>query len=169
VTAINSQTAQLISDYWAEIGVDTNIVQIPQDQYITKALFGDPDYVMFGWRSHGGTLVDAQYLWWHSSTAQPDGGLSLNFARLRDSVVDENLDAARGEPDPAKRQEFAANVNRRMAEECLNFPGSWTLWGVPHQATVLGVGEGTYPDGSSVQDNGGFFSVGGIWLDEAAA
>jgi peptide/nickel transport system substrate-binding protein len=168
VTAINSQTAQLISDYWAEIGVDTNIVQIPQDQYITKALFGDPDYVMFGWRSHGGTLVDAQYLWWHSSTAQPDGGLSLNFARLRDPVVDENLDAARGEPDPAKRQEFAANVNRRMAEECLNLPGSWTLWGVPHQATVLGVGEGTYPDGSSVQDNGGFFSVGGIWLDEAA-
>ncbi len=168
VTAINSQTAQLVSDYWAEIGVDTNIVQIPQDQYITKALFGDPDYVMFGWRQHGGRFIDGQYLWWHSSTAQPDGGLSLNFARLRDPVIDENLDAARGEVDPAKRQEFAANINRQMAAECWNIPGSWTLWGVPHSASVLGVGEGTFPDGSSVDESGGVFNVGRIWIDSAA-
>jgi peptide/nickel transport system substrate-binding protein len=169
VTSINSQTAQLISDYWAQIGVETNIVQIPQDQFITKALFGDPDFTMFGWRQHGGSLVDAQYLWWHSSTAQPDGGLSLNFARLRDPVVDENLDLARGESDPAKRQEYAANINRQMASECWNIPGSWTLWGVPHQPQVQGVGLGTFPDGSKREDIGGFFGVGTIWIDPALA
>ncbi|MEZ5248150.1 MAG: hypothetical protein R2713_02735 [Ilumatobacteraceae bacterium] len=44
VSAINAQVAELLTDYWSEIGVETDIVQIPQDQYITKALFGDPDY-----------------------------------------------------------------------------------------------------------------------------
>lgn len=168
VTNINAQTAELLKGYWSEIGVETEIVQVPQDQYITKALFGDPDFVMFGWRQHGGTIVDAQYLWWHGSVAQPDGALSLNFARLRDSVIDENLDAARGEPDPAKRQEYAANINRRMAEECYNLPGSWTLWGVVHAPQVNGVSPGTLPDGSTSEDSGGFFGVGRLWIDPAA-
>ena len=168
VSAINSQIAELTAGYWSEIGVDTTIVQIPQDQYITKALFGDPDYQMFGWRQHGGRGIDGQYLWWHSSTAQPDGGLSLNFARLRDPVIDENLEAARGETDPAKRQEYAANINRQMAAECWNIPGSWTLWGVPHGAAVQGVGGGILPDGSKRSETGGFFGVGNIWIDPAA-
>lgn len=168
VTSINAQTAQLLQGYWAEIGVETEIIQVPQDQYITKALFGDPDFVMFGWRQHGGTLVDNQYLWWHGSVAQPDGALSLNFARLRDSVIDENLDAARAEPDPAKRQEFAANINRQMAAECYNLPGSWTLWGVVHAPQIQGVAPGTLPDGSTTEDSGGFFGVGRLWIDPAA-
>ena len=167
VSNINAQIAQLLQGYWAEIGVETEIVQVPQDQFITKALFGDPDFVMFAWRQHGGVLVDSQYLWWHGSVAQPDGSLSLNFARLRDSVIDENLDAARGEPDPAKRQEFAANINRRMAEECYNLPGSWTLWGVLHAPQVQGVAPATLPDGSTTEDSGGFFGVDRIWIDPA--
>lgn len=168
VTNINSQTAELLRGYWEELGIETTIVQVPQDQYITKALFGDPEYFMYGWRQHGGRYVDAQYLWWHSSTAQPDGGLSLNFARLRDQVIDENLDLARGEPDPAKRQEYAANINRRMAEECYNIPGSHTLWGVPHQMSVRGLEPGVNPDGSATQESGGFFDVTRLWIDPNA-
>jgi ABC-type transport system substrate-binding protein len=168
VTNINSQTAELLRGYWEELGVETTIVQVPQDQYITKALFGDPEYFMYGWRQHGGNYVDAQYLWWHSSTAQPDGGLSLNFARLRDQVIDENLDLARGEPDPAKRQEYAANINRQMAQECYSIPGSHTLWGIPHQPAVRGLEPGTLPDGATTQDSGGFFEVARLWIDPNA-
>ena len=168
VSNINAQTAELLAGYWSEIGVETEVLQIPQDQYITKALFGDPDYQMFGWRSHGGVYVDSQYLWWHSASAQPDGGLSLNFARLRDAVVDENLDLARAEPDPAKRQEYAANVNRRMAEECYNMPGSWTLWGVAHDPAVQNVGGGLLPDSDVLDESGGFFGLGQVWLDPEA-
>jgi peptide/nickel transport system substrate-binding protein len=168
VTNINGQVAELTQGYWEEIGVETSITQIPQDQYITLALFGAPEYQMFGWRSHGGTVVDSQYLWWHSSSAAPDGELSLNFARLRDPVIDENLDLARGEPDPAKRQEYAANVNRRMAEQCYNLPGSWTLWGIPHDPAVNGVGNTPLPGGGFAEDSAGFFGVGGLWIDESA-
>lgn len=166
VSAINAQVAELLSGYWSEIGVEIEIVQIPQDQYITKALFGDPDYVMFGWRSHGGTFVDSQYLWWHSSSAQPDGGLSLNFARLRDPVVDENLEAARGEADRAARQEFAANVNRQMAAECYNIPSSWTLWGVIRNPALQNIDTTVLPDGSPFRLSGGFFSLGQVYLAE---
>ncbi len=166
VSNINAQTAELLSGYWSEIGVDVEVIQIPQDQYITKALFGDPDYQMFGWRSHGGIFVDSQYLWWHSASAQPDGSLSLNFARLRDPVIDENLDLARGEPDRAMRAEYAANVNRRMAEECYNMPGSWTLWGVAHDPALQGLGQGVLPDGTGVDESGGFFGLGQVWLAE---
>jgi peptide/nickel transport system substrate-binding protein len=166
VSAINAQVAELLTDYWSEIGVGIDIVQIPQDQYITKALFGDPDYVMFGWRSHGGTFVDSQYLWWHSSSAQPDGGLSLNFARLRDPVIDENLEAARGEPDRAARQEFAANVNRQMAAECYNMPASWTLWGVIRNPALQNIDTTVLPDGSEFRLSGGFFSLGQVYVAE---
>ena len=166
VSAINAQVAELLTDYWSEIGVETDIVQIPQDQYITKALFGDPDYVMFGWRSHGGTFVDSQYLWWHSSSAAPDGSLSLNFARLRDPVVDENLEAARGEPDRAARDEYAANVNRQMAAECYNMPLSWTLWGVIRNPALQNVDNTVLPDGSEFRLSGGFFSLGQVYVEE---
>jgi ABC-type transport system substrate-binding protein len=168
VSNLNAQTAELLKGYWKEIGVDTTIVQVPQDQYITKALFGDPDFEIFGWRQHGGPLIDAQYLWWHSSNAKDDGQLSLNFARLKDPIIDDNLDKARSEADPAKRQAYAEAINKEMVDKCWNLPGSWTLWGVPHKPAVQGLGELVLPDGSAENDNGGFFGLTGAWLDKAA-
>lgn len=171
VSAINAQTAELFKGYWAEIGVETEIIQVPQDQFITKALFGDPDFFMFGWRNHAGTTIDNQYFWWHSSAAAPDGGLALNFGRVRDDVVDENLDAARGELDAAKRNEYTQNVNKQMAEQCYQLAGSWTLWGTPHSPKVQGLGQLILPDGSQGRDGAGFsgqFYTQTLWIDDAA-
>ena len=172
VTNINAQVAELLKGYWKEIGVDTNIVQVPQDQFITKALFGDPDFQMFGWRQHAGTFIDSQYFWWHSSGSAPDGQLSLNFARLNDPIIDKALEDQRKESDPAKRKALAEEVNKQMAKECYNLPGSWTIWGTPHKAAVQGL-NGSYilPDGSTSLDGGfaaGGFWLTGAWLDKAA-
>jgi peptide/nickel transport system substrate-binding protein len=171
VTAINSQVAELLAGYWELIGVNTEIQQVPQDQFITNALFGVPDFFMYGWRNHGGLTIDNQYFWWHSSAAPPDGQLALNFGRVRDDVVDENLEAQRIETDPAKRKEFAENVNRRMAEQCYQFANSWTLWGTPHAPKVQGLGTYVMPDGSASRDGAGFsgqFWVNALWIDDAA-
>lgn len=164
VSTINQQIGQLLAQYWEAIGVQTEIIQIPQDQFITKALFGDPDFEIFGWRQHSGSEVDAQYLWWHSSGAQPDGGLSLNFARLRDDIVDQNLDLARGEADPDKRRGYAENVNREMAKECHAIALSWTIWGVPYNAALRGVTAATAPDGTPAELGGGYFSPSTMWF-----
>jgi len=171
VTAINAQTAELLKGYWAEIGVETEIVQVPQDQFITKALFGDPEFFTYGWRLHAGATIDSQYQWWHSSAAAPDGQLALNFGRVRDPIVDENLEAARGELDATKRNEFAQNVNKQMAAECYQFAGSWTLWGTPHKAAIQGLNSLVLPDGSKARDGAGFsgqFYTQTLWLDESA-
>jgi ABC-type transport system substrate-binding protein len=171
VSNINAQVAELLQGYWAEIGVETEIIQVPQDQFITKALFGDPEFYMYGWRNHGGSFIDQQYFWWHSSAAPPDGELALNFGRLRDPIVDENLEKQRTETDPAKRKEYAENVNRQMAGECYSFAGSWTIWGTPHAPKVQGLGTHSFPDGSASRDGAGFsgqFWTNNIWIDSEA-
>jgi peptide/nickel transport system substrate-binding protein len=171
VSNINAQVAELLQGYWAEIGVDTEIIQVPQDQFITKALFGDPDFYMYGWRNHGGSFIDQQYFWWHSSAAPPDGQLALNFGRVRDPIVDENLEKQRTETDPAKRKEYAENVNRQMAGECYSFAGSWTIWGTPHAPKVQGLGTHAFPDGTASRDGAGFsgqFWTNNIWIDSEA-
>ncbi|MEX1105799.1 MAG: ABC transporter substrate-binding protein [Ilumatobacteraceae bacterium] len=171
ISAINAQTAELFKGYWAAIGVDTEIIQVPQDQFITKALFGDPEFFMYGWRNHAGATIDGQYYWWHSSAAAPDGGLALNFGRVRDPIVDKNLEDARGELDATKRNEFAQNVNKQMAAECLQLAGSWTLWGTPHKSSIQGLNTLVLPDGSKARDGAGFsgqFYTQSLWLDESA-
>lgn len=80
MSAINAQVAELLKGYWAEIGVNTDIQQVPQDVSITNALFGDPGFFMYGWRNHAGTTIDSQYFWWHSSAAPPD---SVSSAPVR--------------------------------------------------------------------------------------
>ncbi|MCX6522366.1 MAG: ABC transporter substrate-binding protein [Actinobacteria bacterium] len=171
VSAINAQVAELLKGYWEQIGVTTEIQQVPQDQFITNALFGDPGFFMYGWRNHAGTTIDGQYFWWHSSASAPDGALALNFGRVEDDVVDENLEAQRIESDPAKRKEFAENVNRRMAEQCYQFANSWTIWGTPRDPAIQGLSTLVFPDGSMARDGAGFsgqFYMHSLWLDGAA-
>ena len=170
-SAITAQIAELYKGYWEQIGVTTEIQQVPQDQFITNALFGDPGFFMYGWRNHAGTTIDGQYFWWHSSASAPDGGLALNFGRLEDTIVDENLEKQRIESDPAKRVAFAEAVNKRMAEQCFQIPTSWTLWGTPRDPKIQGLSTLVLPDGSKARDGAGFsgqFYMHALWIDDAA-
>jgi len=168
-TQLNQQTADLLQGYWAEIGVTMEYQQVPQDSFITDALLGNPNFFAFGWRNHAGTKIDSQYFWWHSSAAvNPGEGLSLNFGRIRDDIVDENLEIARSSSDPAEAQAAAEEVNRQMAKECYQIPTSWTLWGTPHLPKLQGLAQTILPDGTPALDGAGFsgqFWVTGLWLD----
>jgi peptide/nickel transport system substrate-binding protein len=168
---INAQTAELYDGYWGDIGVDFEYVQVPQDSFITNALFGVPEFYAYGWRNHAGTRIDQQYFWWHSYNAAPDGQLALNFARINDPIVDENLEAARSALTPEESLAAAENVNRQMAGECYSIPTSWTLWGTPHKASIQGLGGYVLPDGSLSKDGAGFsgqFYTQALWLDPDA-
>ena len=102
----NLTVAQFRKQWWEEAGVDNvSIDQIDQGAFIVATLLGD--FQSRGWRQHSGIDLDAQYIWWHSSSALPQGELALNFGRIKDPVIDEALDANRGETDPAKKQEYA--------------------------------------------------------------
>ena len=169
---INAQVAELLKGYWEAIGVDFTYTQVPQDSFITNALFGDPGFFMYGWRNHAGVRLDSQYFWWHSANAAPDGQLALNFGRIRDDAVDAGLETARSATDEAEATAAAESVNRTMAENCYQIPTSWTLWGTPHKPAVKGLG-GTWilPDGTASRDGAGFsgqFWTQTIWIDPNA-
>jgi len=158
----------LLQGYWSQIGVNINITQVPQDQYITNALLGVPEFYIYAWRNHAGVTIDNQYIWWHSSAAAPDGALALNFGRVRDDVVDKGLETARSATDPAERETAAESVNKEMAKQCYQIPLSWTLWGTPHVPKVQGLGSFVFPDGSLARDGAGFsgqFWTNALWID----
>ena len=119
---ITSQASELLKGYWDQIGVDTKVDTVPQDQYITNALFGVPTFMIYQWRSHAGTIVDQQNLWWKSRTRRPDGQLSINFGRLTDPDVDADLSTARSDPDPAKRKAAAEDDQPDLRQAVLPDP-----------------------------------------------
>ncbi len=164
------QQADLIKGYWSEIGVETTVETIPQDQFITNALFGADTYYIYAWRQHAGLNVDQQNFWWNSRSAAPDGALSLNFARIQDPIVDENLAIARSSTDEAARKAAAEAINTQMAKECYQIPWSYTLWATIHTPEIQGLAETTLPDGGgTAQDGAGFpgqFWVNGLWVQQ---
>ena len=167
-TAIGDQTAELLKGYWAKIGVNTTVNVVPQDKFITNALLGDAGFYIYGWRQHAGVTIDGQNYWWNSRTMAKDGqGISLNFARINDPIVDENLGIARSNPDAAARQAAAENVNRQFAKMCYQIPASYTLWGTPHSTKVHGVNDTLLPDGF-VDGPGlsGVFSTTSLWIEQ---
>jgi peptide/nickel transport system substrate-binding protein len=164
VDRYTQQAADLLKGYWSQIGVDTKQDVVPQDQYITNALFGVPTFAMYQWRSHSGVIVDVQNLWWNSASGTADGPLSLNFARLNDPTIDADLSTARSDPDPAKRKAAAEDINKTMAKNCYSIPLSWTIWATAHKPNVMGVGEGVLPDGGPATEAGKANSSGQIPL-----
>jgi peptide/nickel transport system substrate-binding protein len=154
VAQINAQTAELLKGYWAEIGVDMNIIQVPQDQFITDALFGSPDFHVFSWSNHSGVFIDEQFYWWHSHNSAPDGELALNFGRMEDPEVDAGLEEARSAPTAEGRQAAAEKVNRRFADQCFQIPISWGHTGTANDPNVLGVDNPVLPDGELALDYG---------------
>jgi peptide/nickel transport system substrate-binding protein len=159
---IGDQAAELYKGYWSKIGVNTTIDVVPQDQFITLALLGDPSFFIYGWRQHAGVKVDEQNFWWNSASGTKDGGLSLNFARINDPQVDADLATARSDADAAKRKAAAEDINRIFAKKCYQIPTNWTLWGTPHKASVQGLSTWVFPDGAKSRDGAGF--SGQFWL-----
>ena len=154
VAQINAQTALLLKGYWEAIGVDMSVIQVPQDQFITDALFGSPDFHVFSWSNHSGVFVDEQFYWWHSHNSAPDGELALNFGRMEDPEVDAGLEEARSAPTAEARQAAAEKVNRRFADQCFQIPISWGHTGTANNASVHGVDNPVLPDGSLALDYG---------------
>ena len=160
------QIAQVLQQAWNDAGADVDIIQIEQSKYITTALLGDPSFQAFQWRNHAGIVLDNQYYWWHSNNAQPEGQLALNVGRVRDPVIDQLLDDAHTNPDPAARKKDAEDVNREFAKQCWLIPEWWTIWGIASKPSLQGIGTATFPQGQSgtLRDGAGF--PGQLWWQQ---
>jgi peptide/nickel transport system substrate-binding protein len=166
--ATNLTTAQFRKQWWEEAGVDNvSIDQFDQGKLIVDTLLGN--FQARGWRLHSGIDLDDQYIWWHSSSAPPQGEIALNFGRIKDSVIDQALDANRAETDPAKKKEYAETVNKRFAEQCYNLWTDWDIWAVAHKPTVHGVENFKLPGGEQSifgSGIGGTFYNNTLWVEQ---
>jgi len=167
----NVETVELVRSMWREAfgdQVEATTTAIEQGQYIGLALVGDFDVLQA--RGYASRDADQQRVAWHSEAANPVGQLSLNASRIDDPVLDEALDIARTNPDPAARQEAARTINRRIGEQVYMWPWSWTMWGVITQPYVNGIERNVLPDGT--QGIGlafaGRHQVNQIWCDEGS-
>jgi len=167
----NLETAELYKGFWEEAGMTVTLDQIEQGEFITQALVGN--FQAFGWRNHGGFDPDTQEVWWTSNNAAPAGEIALNFGRIDDEVIDENLNTIRTSTDEDERREAAENINRQFGEQVYNIWTNWVIWAIPYQSRVHGVQTPvTMPDGepSTVTGIGftGAINLHQLWVDDAA-
>ena len=83
-------------------------------------------------------------------------------------MIDEALNANRGETDPAAKQELAETVNKQFGEQCYNLWGSYTVLGLAHSPTVHGLEDFVAPSGEPIcLCNGiqGVINVSSIWTE----
>jgi peptide/nickel transport system substrate-binding protein len=171
-TGTNKAIADYLQSAWGEVGVDVTQSPIEQSKLITNALLGSPEFFAFGWRNHAGLYVDTQLAWWHGFAADgfggeaKDGGVALNFGRLNDPVINDLLDQARSEADPAARKALAQQINQEFGKQCWILPTSWTTWGIIMDPTIQNIGRTPLPDGEgTLLDGAGF--PGQVWLTSA--
>ncbi len=169
---LTQQASDLLKGYWSKIGVVTKQDVVPQDQYITNALFGAPNFLMYQWRSHSGFFVDNQNFWWNSASGTTEDGktISVNFGRLNDPSVDADLATGRSDLDPAKRKAAAEDINRTFATQCYQIPLSWTIWATANKPGVDGFDQAALPDGTTwneagATETGGYVPTAYMWRD----
>ena len=166
----NLQTAELYRGFWEEAGMTVSLDQIEQGEFISQALVGN--FEAFGWRNHGGFDPDTQEVWWTSNNAAPAGEIGLNFGRIDDEVIDENLGIIRESTDNAERQAAAEEINRRFGEQVYNIWTNWVIWTIPYQDRVHGVQTPVVmADGTESTPTGigftGAINLQQLWVDDA--
>jgi peptide/nickel transport system substrate-binding protein len=150
-------SVEVLQNQLAAIGITGNIQTVDQATLINLAIAGD--FQAMGFRHYPGGEPDSQYVWWYS-VANP-----VNFARVKDPVIDKALDDGRAEPDPDKRRVIYERISRQFASEVWNVWLNYTPWAVALSPDVHGVLSTEIPD-----DGGGRFTglayghpLAGMW------
>ena len=141
----NRTSAELLASMWGECGIDVEIDQVDQSQLISNAIAGS--FQLMIWRQHTGQHVEGERIWWHSDNSV---GLAVNFGRIRNDIMDNLMDEARGTDDLDELREIAENINRQFGEQTHNIWLNWTIWQMIHANSVQNAAYLTFPDGSRV-------------------
>jgi peptide/nickel transport system substrate-binding protein len=163
----NLQLVSLLQDMWKQAGINVSIKQVEQSQFILNALQGS--YQAYTWRQFGEPDPDADFIWWSSTTALPEGQLALNFSRNKDPQIDADLQKGRTSPNDADRVAAYQDIAKRLA---VDIPFIWTgeaIWQIAYKPTVHGIVTWTLPDGTPGVDHtlsipsGGGFLMTHVW------
>jgi ABC-type transport system substrate-binding protein len=140
------ERGQLMQSMWNKAGMQVQISQTEQSQFILNALLGKMQ--VYSWGQFASADPDFNYIWWNSSTASPVGSLALNIARNKDPQIDQSLAVGRTSTDQATRATAYQNVAKRFAQD---IPYLWLdreVWLYSAKPTVMNFAGGTLPDGT---------------------
>lgn len=107
--------AELVSQMWREVGVETTILALEQGAFIKALTGGDFDGAIIS--NFGYADPDFNYLFWHSSMVGPPGQISPNFSRTADPQIDAALEAARRTDDVEARAREYRTITQRLNEQ----------------------------------------------------
>ncbi len=132
---------------------------IEQSQYINYAL-GGGDTGQFDailWRNFPGGDPDTLYVWWKSTQPNADGSPVrnlVNFGRINDPQIDQDLVQGRSETDPAKRKALYEDIGKQFAKNAYNIWGWLTLWSFAGKSNVNGFVGPDLPGPNAAGDGG---------------
>jgi peptide/nickel transport system substrate-binding protein len=145
-----------------------------QSQYINLAIGGD--FEAMPWRNFPGGDPDTLYVWWKSQLPNAQGELTrntVNFGRINDSTIDQQLDIGRTESDQAKRKAAYEAIGKEFATQAYNIWGWLTLWAFPAQTNLNGFTGPDLPGANAAGDGGSrglpiasVEPVLGLWLSK---
>jgi|GEM_PF-2385652 len=112
---LQSEVARYLQKAWAEIGVEVDVLDLPPQDLVSKAVVGrDFDAIIAGWKAD--RIWDQRHLW-HSASVPPAGS---NFLGLANPEIDRLLDALQLEYNAGQRKALAKNLQEKvMAEKSL--------------------------------------------------
>jgi peptide/nickel transport system substrate-binding protein len=145
----NVETNQLVQAQWQECGINTNILQIEQTQYITEAGNGTDQFQIFAWRNHGFADTDGNFYFWSSALAPPPGKFAINFGRMVDPQIDAALKTERESVDPAARKQASQDLNRIMGSKAEAIWANWVVWANIAKTNVHGLNDFTLENGKT--------------------
>ena len=163
-TPIGLEGAQLLQAQWADVGIDVEIATLEQTAYILAGVQGSYEAIL--WRQFGAADPDTDAHWWLSENAADIDAIGLNFARIRDDQVDEDLRTGREDDDEAVRRAAYADLALRFNEL---MPYVWisnTRWVVAANDDVRDFWSGPLPDGRPSEPIvSGVFRLTHTWIE----
>jgi ABC-type transport system substrate-binding protein len=147
--AFETGVLQQLSDQWAQAGIQTTVAITEFKKYVLQAVGGNYEAELFHY--FGAADPDTNWHFWSSSTARPNGAISLNFTRLKDPQIDDAIDRGRASPDEATRKAAYQQLQQRFADLV---PYVWlyhTDWVIATRKSVHDVRNVTLPDGSAAE------------------
>ena len=152
---------QLLKAMWEAAGMQVELVGTPQVAQIVNAVLGS--YQAIDWRNYGQPEPEGEYVWWHSSSIAPEGGISLNVARFNSPTIDVALDHERTTTDAKQRDEdfatIAAELNKGVPYLWLE-RAHWTIAANPKVNGFLPAKNG------SIQTLGAKTWIADLWLEQ---
>lgn len=112
---LETKVVQAVQQMWEQVGFDVTLGYVEQATIIDDFVLGKFQAVTS--YQFGAVNPDLNYVWWSTTTISPVGSVGLNFTRLDDPIIEQNMLMGRHTTDQATRIAAYRTVNEQLAKD----------------------------------------------------